>query len=253
MFGVRFRVFPSFFVLSALLAGVLTYLIVGNNIPVLLIATAINVMCIFVALVFTEFVQGLVYRSYGLHSTAILSELGGGIYPEAEPPTVLQRIAVALAAPASSFLLYAIVEYSNEAYHWSKWNQFAGLAFMILWIVSLVWGIIGLLPIFPYPGGRVLLEILTFVTPRNGLVMTLVISIALGIAYVAYTIAVRYLHQMQPIPLPGGVFLPANLLLAVFILLATLRNWELLRYARAARRGYDEPVDDYGDHAPWER
>ena len=253
LFGVQFRVLPSFFLISALLSAFFIWQLVGNDPLSFVVGIVIDVACIFFAFVFTELVQGLVYRSYGLRSTVLLQELGGGIYPEASPPTALQRIVVALAAPASSFLLFAVVHYSDEQYHWSRAHQWVYFAYLMLWIISLFWGIIGLLPIFPYPGGRVMLEILSVISPRNGLVLTLGISIVLGIAYIAYTVAVRYLRQMQPIPLPGGVFLPANILLAIFIALATMRNWELLRHARSMRRGYDEPVDDYGDHAPWER
>ena len=253
MLGVRFRVLPSFFLISALISAFFVWQVVGNNPVLLAIGIALDVACIFIAFVFTELVQGLVYRSYGLRSTVVLRELGGGIYPEAPPPTVLQRIVVALASPASSFLLFAIVHYSDEYYHWSKVNQLLGFVYLILWIISLFWGIIGLLPIFPYPGGRVLLELLSVVSPRNGLVWTLGISILMGIAYICYVIAVRYLHYMRPIPLPGGVSLPANELLAIFIALATMQNWQLLQYARATRGRPSEPVDDYGDRSPWER
>jgi stage IV sporulation protein FB len=252
MFGVRFRVLPSFFIVSAIIGAFFIWQVVGNNPVALAIGIAIDVACIFFAFVFTEFVQGLVYRSYGLRSTVVLRELGGGIYPEHEPPTALQRIVVALAAPASSFLLFAIIHYSNEEYQWSKVHQLVGFAYLILWIISLFWGIIGLLPIFPYPGGRVLLEVMNFVTPRNGLVLTLGISVVLGVAYVVYTFAVVYMRQPE-IPLVRGVTLPASVLLAIFIALATMQNWQLLQYARAQRRGYREPVDDYGDRDPWDR
>ena len=253
MFGIRFRVLPSFFVFSALLAAFFIWQVVPNDPVTLVIGVALDVACIFTAFVFTEFVQGIVYRSYGLRSTVLLQEIGGGIYPEAPPPTALQRIVVALAAPASSFFLFAIVHYSDQQFHWSEANQLLGFAYWILWIISLFWGIIGLLPIFPYPGGRVLLEVLNFLSPRNGLVLTLGISIVLGVAYVAYTFAVRYLHQMREIPLVEGVSLPANVLLAIFIALATMRNWQLLQHARARRRGYQDAVDDYDDREPWER
>ena len=34
-----------------------------------------------------------------------------------------------------------------------------------------------------------------------------------------------------------------------------MRNWQPLQYARAARRQYQEPVDEYSDddRAPWDR
>src|SRR5262245_40868355 len=124
MAGIRFRVLPSFFLIAALLAGLFIWPIVGNNLVALAIGIAIDVACIFFAIVFTEFIQGLVYRSYGLRSTVLVQDFGGGIYPDAEPPTALQRIVVALSAPASSFLLLAVVYYSNQEYHWSDTHQF---------------------------------------------------------------------------------------------------------------------------------
>jgi stage IV sporulation protein FB len=244
MFGIRVRVLPSFFLVSAIFA----FVFVGFN-PV---AIAIDVACIFVAILFTEVVQGLVYRSYGLRSTVLIQEFGGGVYPEHEPPMVLQRITAALSNPASSFLLFAIVYYSNQQYDWAATNVYANFAYRILWLITLFWGIIGLLPIFPYPGGRVMLEVLTAASPRNGLVMTLGVSIVVALAYVAYTAAV-YFGKMREVPLVENVVLPASIILSVFLALSTMRNWQLLQYARAQRRGYQEPVDDYGDHAPWER
>ena len=244
MFGVRFRVLPSFFLISALLA----FFFVGFN----LLAIAIDVACIFFAVVFSELVQGLVYRSYGLRSTVVIQEFGGGIYPDHEPPTVLQRITAALSNPASCFLLFALVYYSNQEYNWAATSPYANFAYRILWLISLFWGIIGLLPIFPYPGGKVMLELLTAASPRNGFVWTLVVSILVGLAYIGYTVAV-YFGKMREVPLVENVTLPASIILAVFVALATIRNWQFLQYARAQRRGYQEPVDDYGDRAPWER
>jgi hypothetical protein len=255
MLGVRFRVLPSFFLIAALLAGLFIWPIVGNNLTALAIGIAIDVACIFFAIVFTEFVQGMVYRSYGLRSTVLIQDFGGGIYPDSEPPTALQRIVVALSAPASSFLLLAVVFYSNQEYNWSGAHMYARFAYFILWIISLFWGIIGLLPIFPYPGGKVMFELLNLVSPRNGLVWTLVISIALGIAYIVYTVAVRFMHQMAEIPLIEGVRLPASVILAVFFGIATARNWQLLQMARAMQQrqqpNYRDEYDD--DREPWRR
>jgi hypothetical protein len=243
LFGIRFRVMPTFFLVAALIA----YLLVGPNLKLI----AIDVGCIFAAILFTEFVQALVYRSYGIRSAVVIQEfVGGGIYPETEPPSVLQRIAVALASPASSFLLFALVSYSNQRYQWSGTSREAEAAYFILWVVSLFWGIIGLLPIFPYPGGRILLELLNLLSPRHGLWLTLVISVVLGVAYIAYTAAVL-LGYMASLRLPGGVWLPPSIIVSVFMAMTTFRNWDLLRLARAQQRGHR--TDDYEDRSPWER
>jgi len=243
LFGIRFRIFPSFFLLTALIA----FLFVGPN-P---IAIAIDVACIFVAIVFTELVQGLVYRSYGLRSTVVIREFIGGIYPEAEPPTAIQRIVVALSSPASSFLLFALVYYSNQEYHWAEANKYAAFAYFILWLVTLFWGIIGLLPVYPYPGGRVMFEVLSLISPGAGLVLTLVISIVVGLAYIAYSVAVL-MGNLRTIELVEGVRLPASIIVSVFFALSVIQNWQILQYVLAQRRGQRRDMDEYDDRRPWE-
>ena len=137
-----------FFVISAVFA----YYFVGPNVA----AIALDIACIFAAILFTEIVQALVYRSFGLRCTVMIQEFGGGVTPDSEPPFRIQRITAALSCPASSFLLYALLIYSNDEYHWDAPgnNAYIRFAFFILKIVSLFWGIIGLLPMFPWPGGR---------------------------------------------------------------------------------------------------
>ena len=244
MFGIRFRVFPSFFLYSAIIA----YIIVGSFKP---IPIAIDVGCIFLSVVFTEFVQGLVYRSYGLRSTAIIRDFVGGIYPEAEPPTAIQRIVVALAYPASAFLLYAIVFYSNVEYAWSQKSPNADFAYRILTIISMFWGIIGLLPIYPYSGGKVMMELLSVITPRWGLLLTVILSIAVGLAYIAYTVAVL-MNKFPPVILVDDVRLPASIIVSIFFVLAVLQNWQILQMILAQRR---EPRvhDDYDEHNDYRR
>ena len=158
---------------------------------------------------------------------------------------------MALANPASSFLLFALVYYSNQEYGWGDMNKYAGYAYFILWLVSLFWGIIELLPIFPYPGGRVLLEISTLASPRNGFATTLVVSIVVALAYIAYTAAV-YFRQIVEVPLIEGYRLPASIILSVFLGLATIRNWQLLQIALAQRRQASSYDDYHDDRAPWE-
>ena len=149
LFGVRFRLLPSFFLFSALLAYVFIRPFFPNP-QTLIIGIAVDVACIFVTVVFTEFVQGMVYRSYGLRSTVVIQEFGGGIYPDHEPTLRIQRIVVALANPASCFLLFALVYYSNEEYQWRATNDYTRFAYFILCLITLFWGIIGFLPMFPY-------------------------------------------------------------------------------------------------------
>src|SRR5262249_61492688 len=105
IFGIRFRVLPSFFLLAGLLSAFFVWQIVGNNLVRLAIGIAIDLACILFAILFTEFVQGLVYRSYGLRSTVVIQEFGGGIFSEREPPSCVPRVFRSPVNPASAFLL----------------------------------------------------------------------------------------------------------------------------------------------------
>ena len=104
----------------------------------------------------------------------------------------------------------------------------------------------------PYPGGRVLLEVLGSASPRFGFEATIWISILVGLVLIADTVWLFLDHPSQ-LPYLNQLGRYMRILLGIFVALATLHNWQLLRYARSMRRGYDDPVDDYGDHAPWER
>ncbi len=242
VFGIHYRVLPTFWFVSALLA----FMFIGMRPD----GIAVDVGCIFVAIVFTTLVQGLVYRSYGLYSTVVIQEFGGGVTPEAAPPNRLQRIVVALASPFSCFLLYALVYYSNQEYQWSQHSQYTEFAYFILKIVGLFWGIIGLLPIYPYPGGRVMLEIFSIPSPIKGLIATLVVSILIGVAYIGFFLA-AYLGKMpSELPIYEQIRLPANMFVAVFFGIATVRNVQLLNMIRAQRRQYRPDLD--ADDAPWE-
>jgi stage IV sporulation protein FB len=241
LLGIRYRVSPSFWIISALLA----YLFIGDR----LAGIVVDVACIFFAIVFTEFIQGMVYRSYGIRALVHIKEFGGGIYPEREPPMRLQRIVVELAKPASCFILAAAVYYSNESLKWQKEDPLAGFAYFILLLVSLFWGIISLLPIFPYPMGKVVMEIATLISPRNGLPFTLIVSIVIGIAYIAYAVGVYFRHVPELI-LFNGLPLPASIIAAVFFGLSVMMNFQLLKLVLAARKQY--VADDYGDRAPWD-
>ncbi|WP_020468837.1 zinc metalloprotease [Zavarzinella formosa] len=243
VFGISYRILPSFWLISALLA----YVFIGPNVG----GIAVDVACIFVAIVFTTLVQGIVYRSYGLYSTVVIQEFGGGVIPEAEPPTALQRIIVALASPFSCFLLYAVVYYSNQEFKWAVASPpYSQFAYFILCVVGLFWGIIGLLPIYPYPGGRVMLEVFGYFSPVKGLIATLIMSIIVGVAYVAYVGAVVFAKVMPEIPIYDKITLPASIFVGVFFAIATIRNVQLLNIVRAQRRQYR--ANEYVDDAPWD-
>jgi len=252
LFGIRFRIAPSFFLVYGIIIALLAWPQLGRDPIALALCVALNLFGIGVATLFVGFVQALVYRSYGLRSAVIVREFMSGTYPEAEPPTALQRIVVALSYAAGCFLLFAIIYYSDRQYGWSKTSILAGLVFLTLKLICLFWAIVALLPVFPYPGGRAMLEVLTLASPRNGLAMTLWLSILVGVAYIAYTVAVL-MGRLPEVEIVDGWVLPASIILAVFFALSVMQNWQTLQVIRSQRTMYRTDVDEYDDRAPWER
>jgi len=250
VFGIHFRVMPSFWLISAVIAYVLFNPLLGRDPTRLALGIATDVGSYFLALVAMELVQGLVYRSYGIGSTAVIQDFGSTIMPDEEPPTRLQRITAALSAPASAWLMFALVYYSNQSYGWRDVSFYTLLAYELLWIATLFWGIIGLLPIYPYPGGLVLLELLTAISPRGGLAATLVVSIGVALAYVAYTV-LYLLGHVPLLRLRENVRLPPSIVASVFFGISVLHNWQLLRHALARRS--DDREAEYESHSPWEK
>lgn len=250
-FGIRFRIFPSFFIYYGVLAAIVIYVFVTKDPLVVAIGTAIDVACITVAFLFIGFVQGLVYRSYGLRSAVVLREFSTGVYPQASPPYTIERIVVALAYPAAWFLLFAVVYYSDQELAWSRTSTLAHVVYLFLKYISLFWGIIGLLPIVPYSGGKVMLEILTSVFRGSGLILALVISIVTAIAYIVYSVAVIY-GNMHAIRISDDVVLPPSIIVSIFFALSAMNNWQFLQIALAQRRQASTYDDYHDDRAPWE-
>lgn len=251
VFGIQFRVMPSFWIVSAVLAYLLFSGLFGPKLADQLMGVATDVACYFLALVFMEMVQGVVYRSYGIRSTAVIQDFSSGIYPEANPPTRLQRIIVALSNPASAWLLCALVYYSNREFGWRGHSIFTMFAYELLYLVTRFWGTIGLLPIFPYSGGQVMMEVLTGVSRRRGLAITLVVSIVIAVAYIVYT--VLFVLNHVPLLRVEGLEIPPSIIAAVFFGITAMNNWQLFQQLRTyegqVRRKYE--ADD--DRAPWER
>jgi hypothetical protein len=250
--GIRVRIAPSFFLVYGIIIALIAWNRMGNDPVALALAVALDLACIFVAILFVSYVQAIVYRSYGLRATIVVREFMSGVYPSASPPTALQRIAVNLAYPAGCFLLYILLRYTDDVYHWKQTSLLAAVMYLILTNIALFWAVIGLLPILPYAGGKVILEVFTLLSPRNGMAMALVVSIITGLAYIAYAVAVHFGYMREQVVFGQEIY--ASVIVAVFFVLSVMQNWQALQAIRAMRRGYQDPIDDYDDdRSPWER
>jgi membrane-associated protease RseP (regulator of RpoE activity) len=65
--------------------------------------------------------------------------------------------------------------------------------------VSVIWGLLNLLPIYPLDGGNIAREIVTAISPRRGIAISLGLS-ALIAAGIAVHLLLRSLNSHSPIP-----------------------------------------------------
>jgi hypothetical protein len=95
-----------------------------------------------------------------------------------------------------------------------------------------------------------MMELLDFVSPRYGVQLTLWLSILVGLAIIADTVAYVLGHGSL-IPFINQIGTIGRVIMAIFFAIATMRNWQLLQEIRAQRRPYQSDYDD--DQGQWQR
>jgi membrane-associated protease RseP (regulator of RpoE activity) len=187
LFGIPVRIHPMFW-LVGLLLGLNIHDVVG---------LLIWVAAMFVSILIHEMGHAVVARSYGLRPWVTLYGMGGltSYNPSSarHPLGTWDQIQLSAAGPGAGFLLAAIIvgaihfsgyliERSGPlglliepAYGVTVWNwQFTFFLHCILFI-SIFWGLINLLPIYPLDGGQIARELLLRFS-RDGIRQSLMLS-----------------------------------------------------------------------------
>ncbi len=243
MFGIHVRVHPLFW-LMALILGWSFSEIYGVTVLLLWVA------CVFVSVLVHELGHVLMGRVFGSRGHILLYGMGGLAIGSTELPRRWQRIAVLFAGPGAGFLLLGLVYlldwYLEPEQQEPPTRIYVVLAFYMLLIINLWWGIMNLLPIYPLDGGQISMELFTAATPRKGAQMALGLSFALAALIALNCILGAY--GRSPLPwLPVG-----GLYTAVLFGMLALENLMMLQQLNAPQRRDWE--DDWpSDRGRWER
>ncbi len=201
LFGIPIRIHPYFWLVT---------LILGSNNPQVR-GMLIWVAAVFVSILIHELGHALVIKTFGFHPWIVLYGMGGiTCHDTAENysskgNTSWGQIFISFAGPLAGFLLAAVlvaVLYLTGFGHqvtfdWPfhlrpYWIELTGLADLVkggipltmrailvndIFFISVFWGLINLLPIYPLDGGQIVREILQYFNPRDGIRQSLMLSV----------------------------------------------------------------------------
>jgi membrane-associated protease RseP (regulator of RpoE activity) len=202
LFGFPVRIHPMFWLVSALMG-------MRSKDLKELVAW---VLAFFLAILVHELGHALVMRSFGFRPWITLYGFGGltsraaGGFHRAGGESSLAQIMISAAGPGAGFLLAFAVAYllSITGHEVSRRLAAGFLPYVVvldrvgspplttfinlLLLISVFWGAINLLPVYPLDGGQIAREIIMRLNRREGLQLSLVISLvtAGAMALVSY-------------------------------------------------------------------
>lgn len=200
LLGIPVRVHPFFWLIAVMLG-----LGPGTRAPELLIW----VVSVFLSVLIHEMGHALVMRAYGIWPWITLYSFGGlASYSPAEARHAgpFGQVLISFAGPGSQFLFVAVLAAILKAAGYNVVVLTDGLVPFVLpsetvvsWglnrllidlmYISIAWGVLNLIPVYPLDGGQIAREVFVAASPRNGVSMSLVLSIVAGacVALVAFS------------------------------------------------------------------
>lgn len=209
LFRVPVRVHPFFWIVGLLLG-------IREPDPMLLITWMV---AFFLSILVHELGHAAAMRAYGYYPSITLYGMGGlTSFGPARPygsrsPGFAGRILISAAGPGAGFAVAAILlgafRLAGYPVVWPQYHRLYGFVFGVVDIggppvllhlvnqfllISIFWGLLNLLPIFPLDGGQIAREIAVKVYPSDGLRLSLMLSLV-----VAALIAVIALVQWREV------------------------------------------------------
>ncbi len=185
VWGIPIRVHPVFWLTSAFLAW---------N-PDRLDFVVVRVLCIFVAILVHELGHAVVTKSLGWQPEIVLYFFGG--FATTTRHSTWKNIAVTAAGPSAGFMLFFTLLFAQLFGGRAGWfeNDIVRDALGFSLFINLVWNAMNLVPVLPLDGGHISRDFLSWLSPRNGMKASLVISVAASGGVVLW--AVRCIQNNQ--------------------------------------------------------
>lgn len=246
LFGIPVRVHPMFWLMAAVLGWNLTM-------PLGFLYLFLWIGCVFLSILVHEMghvVVGMIFRSRG---HIVLYGFGGLAVGSNRLANRWQRVAVSFAGPFAQFLILGGVllvafGFNSGALPREHLSEPLTEVLSYLYWINLAWPLLNLLPIWPLDGGMITREVCDWLSPREGIRASLVLSAAVS-GVLALCSLLATLGKFPPnIPILSNL-IRGGMWMTVFYALFAVGSIQLLQQLPPSRRRYDE--DD--DRLPWER
>lgn len=177
------------------------------------------IAAVFTTLMVHEMGHALVMRMYGIHSQIVLYAFGGVTVPVSSYGNRQLRgrddALISFAGGGLQFCLAALI-WGLYVFHappsmpggitgenlwnllwypcrtpiedWGIAGHYAHIFLAYVYLVSIIWGVLNLLPILPLDGGQIAREFFTWLWPRDGVSITLMVSIVISVAIAAWMV-----------------------------------------------------------------
>lgn len=173
LFGIPVRVHPLFWVAAA----------ASGWYPDRPALVFLWIACFFVSILVHELGHALTAQYFGWPPHIVLYLFGGwAAYTPAWGQSTRRSVLISFAGPCAGFLLFGIallVEQMLEHQQIDLPDQ-AYFALKFLKRMNLWWSVFNLAPVYPLDGGQIARELLTHSRPRDGLEISLKLSILIG-------------------------------------------------------------------------
>ena len=203
LLGFPVRIHPFFWVMTVLLG-----LRGERTDPIFLILWVVAVL---LCILLHELGHALVMRAYGMNAAIVLHSFGGLAIPRAGRHGFRQagpggQILICLAGPASGFILAALLALGLHylggypvSFLDNSWRDVVPMVFIpahlyvtvfliYFFQITVWWGLINLLPVFPLDGGQIATQVFTLFNPQDAMRQALILSVVVGglMSFVAF-------------------------------------------------------------------
>ena len=217
LFGFQTSIQPFFWVVAALITAINIGPI--ENMPVWFSMLFIGMAGVALSVLVHELGHAFSFRHlFNVPCVIVLHGLGGMAAPlipyrySYSLQGVMARCFLSFSGPLAGFILAAVMITLAVALPLERDSL---LWFFLNWtaIISIIWGIFNLLPIYPMDGGHIAREVFAYIFPRRGveysLIFSIMLAIALGLAalmfgYIIITVLFGYFAYVNYQELTGG-------------------------------------------------